>query len=48
MNGKIERENIYQLGECLFYLKSHSWCVITLAVCVGVGEPVDFVYLRGK
>lgn len=37
-NGKIERENIYQLGECLFYLKSHSWCVITLAVCAWVWE----------
>lgn len=36
--------------ECLFYLKTHSWCVITrfVCVCVCVGELVDFVYCRGK
>lgn len=33
---------------CLFYLRTHSWCVITHSVRVGVGESVDFVYLREK
>lgn len=42
-------------SECLFYLRTHSWCVITcsvwcvcICVCVSVWEPLGFVYFRGK
>lgn len=46
-NEKIEHENIYQLANACSISRLIP-AVITHSVRVGVGELVDFVYLREK